>query len=331
MKRTIVCLLVAAGLYETTNAQGPAARELSAAWSLAGPWTGVVGDENSGTIYTLGFDRVAEVNASGQILQEIRLQPGSGRTMRLGRFPATTLVTFSRWGPGGVTADDLSGQRLWTYSGAPGVDDVWVGDLDGDESDEVVVGYNGGGGAHVLDSHGQLRWKSTGIVNVWQVTVGDVLGRGRAQVVTTSARGRVHVFNGDGEDRLDIAAPGVYASVVRVQKLRPQDRTATILVAGNLPDRKGSTVMALAADGAAKWKLGLPSVLQTASVASSRPWLALGGYDTKVFVVDAIRGETLGVAAMWQGATTEVGWASDPPLLLVATGRSLNAFRVAER
>jgi hypothetical protein len=66
--------------------------------------------------------------------------------------------------------------------------------------------------------------------------------------------------------------------------------------------------------------------VHTAAVAPSRPWLAFGTYEGDVHVIDAVRGQEIGLVS-GQGYV-EVGWAVDPPLLLVATGKALNAFRV---
>jgi hypothetical protein len=130
-----------------------------------------------------------------------------------------------------LKAYDLSGKQLWSYPRATGIDDVWAGDLDGDGSDEVIVGYNGDTGLHVLDNRGQLFWKSTVVGNAWHVCAGDVLGEGTSQVVTTSANGGVHVFGSDGKQRKSLDA-GLYASMVRIGKLTRQDKSATILVVG---------------------------------------------------------------------------------------------------
>ena len=326
MKRTSIVLIVVAAFHFTAVAQTPVVRELSAAWLLPGHWSGVVGDEKDLVIYAIGFARVAQVNTAGEIQQEFMLPHTSGMTVRLARVPHPILMIFTPWITPGVDAYDLSGRRLWNYSQGNGIDDVWTGDLDEDGSDEVVVGYNGGGGVHVLNGSGQLRWKSTAIGNVWHVAVGDVLGRARPQVVTTSALGKVHIFSGDGGRRVDAVAPSVYANMVRVQNLSGDDAAATILVAGNDLSSRVNTVMALAGDGASKWRLELPSRVNSASVASSRPWLALGTQEGKVFVVDAVRGKILGQVT--GQLRPEVGWIGDPPLLLVATGNSLNAFRV---
>jgi hypothetical protein len=333
MKRATVCLLVVAAFHHITVAQTPVAPDLMYAWSLDGRWTGVVGDEQSGLIYAIGIDRGAEVDVAGQIQREFSLRGEGmlrrlgGMKLRLGRFPRPTLLTF--FPSAELTAHDLSGKRLWSYPRANGINDVWTGDVDGDGSDDVVVGGPGsGGGVHVLDGHGKLRWKSTDIGNPWHVAIGNVLGQRGSQVVTTSTLGKIHIFSGDGSERSDVVTEHIYATMVRVEKLRAEDSAATILLAGRNMISYGDNVMALSGAGATRWRLRIPGGVDSASVSSARPWLALGTFDGQVFVVDAVKGAIIGGVAGQGSHLPEVGWVGNPPLLLVATGDSLNAFRV---
>jgi hypothetical protein len=134
------------------------------------------------------------------------------------------------------------------------------------------------------------------------------------------------VFDGSGKTRVDVVARRAYLTMVRAHKL-PGDAAATILAAGTDQDSKATTVMALRRDGASKWRLNLSSAgVVSADVATARPWLALGTREERVVVVNAVNGVVLG-AAERQGSA-EVAWFNDPPLLLVATGTELTAFRV---
>jgi hypothetical protein len=87
-----------------------------------------------------------------------------------------------------------------------------------------------------------------------------------------------------------------------------------------------TTAVALSGRGDSKWTVDFGGKARTAAVAPSRPWLALGTFEGDVHVIDAARGQEIGLAG-GQG-DAEVGWAIDPPLLIVATGKALNAFRV---
>jgi hypothetical protein len=326
MRRITLLLLVAAAFQPVTAAQPAMSGVLTAEWSLPGRWSGVATDEKTGVIRALGDDRFAEIDVEGRIRRESRFPWNSeARLLRLATSPRVAFVTFTPWGGRrGVVGHGVRGERLWNYVVPDGPDDVWVGDVDGDAIDEVIIGYNGRGGVHVLDDQGRLQWTSASLANVWMVAAGDVLGLGTPQVVTTSARGKIHIFNGaDGSGRQDISPPHL-TRVVRVWKIRAGDATATIFAAGS--NRGVSTAMALSGSGDSKWSVDFGDSVHTAAVAPSRPWLAFGTYEGDVHVIDAVRGQEIGLVS-GQGYV-EVGWAVDPPLLLVATGKALNAFRV---
>lgn len=306
-------------------------------------WSGVAADERAGTIYALSlFGRCVELDSAGKVLRETRLVPGGSKLLRLARFPGQekpALLTFTAW-LGDLRAFDSDGGQLWSYPGATGIDDVWAADLDADGTDEVIVGYNGGTGVHVLDSGGRLLWKSTAIGNVWHVCAGNVWGEETSQVVAASAAGGVHVFGNDGKDRVDLSA-GCYAFMVRVGKTSDEDARATIFVAGSPLDvastQREAVVAALSGDGRTNWSLRLPASgvasVVSAGIAPSKPWLAIGMRSGDVHVVDAKAGKLMASTGD-PGADAEVAWATPEdkgaPLLLVATGRKLNAFRVTE-
>jgi hypothetical protein len=337
-----LAVMLAAFLVDASVAQekGSALKGLEQAWSLEGAWTGVVSDENKGVVYTLGLGgKCVEVDLTGKKQREINIPQDSGAVVRLAnlsRDGGKALLTFTAWS-GELRAYDLNGKKLWSYPS--GIDDVWVSDLDGDGSDKVIVGYNGNTGLHVLDSKGQLLWKSTAIGNVWHVCAGNVWGERDPQVVTTSAAGKIHVFGSDGKKRKDLDA-GCYASMVRVGKLSEKDKAATILVVGAALDEganQKTILAALSGDGAKKWSVELPAGtsphVDSAYVAPGKSWLAVGMRGGQVHVVGIEKGEII-ASVSDQGMSPEVVWATSKdagvPLLLVATGSKLNAFRVAK-
>lgn len=327
---------------EKKPADDAALKGLEQAWSLEGGWTGVVSDQSKGAIYTIGQGKCAVLDLAGNKQRDIKLPKQSGSLVRMAAWRGTggkALLTFGVWSAD-LTAYDLNGKELWSYPRADGIDDVWAGDLNGDASDEVIVGHNGGTGLHVLDAAGKLLWKSTALGNVWHVCAGDVLEGGKAHVVTTSAAGKVHVFDGAGAASKELDA-GCYASMVRIGKLSDKDKEATILVAGPGLGEGGNAktviLAALSGTGAIKWSLrlpaGSPAHVDSAQLATGQPWLAVGLRGGQVHLVDIAKGEII-ATAMDQGMIPEVGWASgqgtEAPLLLVATGSKLNAFRVAK-
>jgi hypothetical protein len=312
---------------------------LEEAWYLEGRCTGVVSDDENAAIYVLRpRGTCVELDSAGKSRREFKLANADGAVIRLAHFGkenGTVLLTFRVWGAE-LHAHDLHGKQLWKYQS--GIDDVWAKDLNGDKSDEVIVsgGYNGDAGLHVLDSKGQVVWKTTDIGNVWHVDAGDLSGDGTRQVVTTSATRQVHVFGSDGKSRKDVDA-GCYASMVRVGKSE-KDKAATIFVIGtSVADQTTEILRALSGDGAQKWSFqlsrGARAHCESAQLAPGRPWLAVGLRGGQVRVVDVAKGEFIGGVAD-QGMIPEVGWAkrkdAEAPLLLVATGDKLHAFRVTK-
>lgn len=263
--------------------------------------------------------------------------------MRLACLPEATdraLLVFTPW-RGPLRAYDTNGKHLWSYGEGQGIDDVWASDLDGDGAEEVIIGYNGFTGLHVLDATGKLLWESNSIGNVWHVCAGDVFHAGKPQVVATSAVGQVHIFEADGTSRKDLV-PGFYASMVRVGKVVDGGSPAVILVAGSPlgghEDQPGARLAALKGDGTSGWSLAVPGgaepAVDLANVALRRPWLALGMQGGGVHVVDVLKGEIM-ASLRGQGQFVDVSWAADEdsaePLLLVANGSVVTAFRLSQR
>lgn len=315
--------------------------ELEEAWLLpagagAKAWRGVVAAKSGSTVYAAATRTIAEVDSSGTIVRELAI-PGSPilRLARIAGHEGPVFLAFSTWSRD-VRAYDVAGKRLWIYpsTASTGIDDVWPADLNGDQSDEVIVGFNGGTGLHVLNGAGVLQWDSngggraTGIGNVWHVSAGDLRGQSAPEIVATSAGGRVHVFSADGKQRRELN-PGFYASMVRVwTEGRPQ-----ILVGG------GSSVTppqmaGLSADGTILWSLRLadsPLGPYSAYPASGRPWLAVGLKGGLVQVIDIDRGEVI-ASVESLSRLPELAWLSGPageaPLLVISTPEALRAFRV---
>jgi hypothetical protein len=315
-------------------------KELEEAWSLpAGnpveTWRGVVAAKSGSTVYAAAARTIAEVDSSGQIVRELGI-PGSPilRLARMAGHRGPVFLAFGTWSPD-VRAYDVTGKLLWNYPStkSTAIDDVWAADLDGDQSDEVIVGFGGGTGLHVLNSAGALQWESnrgdraTDIGNVWHVSAGDLRGQSAAEIVATSALGRVHIFSADGKQRRDLN-PGFYASMVRVWT---EGRATQILVGGGpvtSPQMAG-----FLPDGTFLWTLRLDSAsksLYSAYPASGKPWLAVGLRGGLVQVIGIDRGEVI-ASVESGGPLPELAWLSregEAPLLVISTPQTLRAFRV---
>jgi hypothetical protein len=325
-------------------------------WSLNGAWTGVAAEENFSTFYALGRGgRCVELDAGGKIVRDFALRQENGSLLRLAHVAGASRVALLAFSVSGkeLHAYAVDGTRLWSYPESDSndaINDVWAASISGFKADQVIVGYNGSAGLHVLTDQGRLLWKTTEIGNVWHVAAGDLWGFGGTQVVTTSAAGLVHVFREGGRSpsiRLPVErvppapiVPPTYATMVRVGKAAKTDKAATMFVVGERPFKGQGPftehVVALSLVRGKEWTVDLPVKtrsphVDSAALASGRPWLAVGLRGGRVHLVDVVQGRIIGTIDD-QGTTPEVGWAgagTPTPLLLVATGTKINTYKVA--
>ena len=299
----------------------------------------VASDPIKGLIYALppefkgqNYKRCVQLGADGRVEREFSYGDARMeiRTARLRANATRDLLLFGIW-VGSLVAADTNGAILWNYSPPPrsGIDDVWVADLDGDGLDEVVVGYNGSIGLHVLDGRGKLLWKNQQIGNCWGVCAADLEGDGRPEVLSTSARGWVHVFKSDGTRLPDLAPPpGYYADKVRPLKLSESARAEGILVTGG----KGR-IAALKGDGTLAWEASLqtPAAGGAAEPAPGKPWLALTS--SSIVVLDTRTGATI-AEVKTQTGRCKLCWleakSQSSPLLILSTRQRIYAYRVKE-
>jgi Carboxypeptidase regulatory-like domain len=315
---------------------------LEQVWSLSGTWRGLSTNEKTREIYAADGRSIATIDATGKTVRQFA---GSGAILRRARLSASgdsAILSFGTWSPQ-VTAYSSSGQMLWSYpksgEASTGLDDVWPVDLNGDNVDEIGIGFNGGTGVRVVNAHGNLLWQSTAIGNVWHVSGGKVRSDGTSSVVTTSARGQVHVFNADGKGPADLL-PGFYANMVRVGRAASTETFDTILAAGTPSSPTGGntvSVASLSGTGTLKWTVQLPSnvapSVYSATASESKPWFALGLQGGQIYVLDIATGATI-ASVDGQGQRPQVEWIGDgngSAQLVVAAENKLTLFKVSQQ
>ncbi len=321
-----------------TERDAPNAHEgMTVAWTCAGRWAAVAADPVTKRIYAIdGRGNCMELDAEGKRQREFQLDKPA-TCLRLANLlgdPEKELLTFSAWGPS-VTAYDTQGQKLWDYPGGQGIDDVWAADINGSGMENVIIGYNGMTGLHLLDNRGLALWKYTRIGNVWHVCAGNVRGNDMSEIAATSARGRVHVFDSQGELIKEID-PGCYANMIRINQHASEGKGRTILVGGQAENNK-TVLVAIDFEGHRLWSLEIPhndgEHFHSAETSASQPWLAAGMKGGVVLIVDTLKGK-INARLAKQGTTPEVAWMDrnekSGPLLLVATGRGLTAYEITE-
>ena len=303
---------------------------LDLAWSREGHWSGVAGPTGPTALYALEeIGRLVRLNEKGADLGATTIDDSSRsiRTANLAPGGKCALLTFRIWGPT-VKAYSGDGKPLWSYAGGDAVDDVWAADLNGDGLDEVIIGYNGGTGLHVLDNTGKLLWKNTDVANVWHVDAGNVDGDAWPAVVTTSADGKVHIFNAKGEHLRNLE-PGFYGNMVRTWQQPGVDKPLRLIIVAGTSGAK-TTVAAINPQGETRWSLELSARVGNAVTCRQRPWLALTLADGSVRVINVVAGKEIAHVG-GQGDLTDVAWLpakNRDPLLVIATRVELAAYRI---
>lgn len=306
---------------------------LERAWSVSGSYSGAAWDPHSKLVFAIKRGGQCDViGTDGAVKRSFKVE-GAGSVLRPARLRAadqTDLVSFEPLGHAVVAFSTSDGAVLWREHNATGVNDVCAADLDGDQRDSVIIGYSGFAGLHVLRPNGKPRWETTDIVNVWNVAAGNVKGEKKPQVLSTSALGKVHVFSADGKSLNKLSTP-FSAMGIRVAHPANGEGGDKILITGSV--RGGESLAALDETGRALWNLQFPhgvAQVDSLAVASTRPWAACGA-GGRVFLVDLAAQAFVTVQPV-KGRVVEVAWAvpqeGQAPLLLVADGNELAAFRV---
>jgi thiol-disulfide isomerase/thioredoxin len=307
---------------------------LQKVWTLSGSYAGAAWDPHSKVVFALKRDGNCDVvGQNGKVKRSFKVT-SEGSLLRLAHLRGADqvdLLAFGTWGRSVVALSSADGSVLWRENNNFGVDDVCAADLDGDGRDEVIIGYNGVAGLHVLTADGRPRWKATKLANVWHVAAGKINGDTTQEVVSTSATGKVNVFAADGKELATLDAP-FYASNIRVMHLS-KDAADTMIITGT---SGGSESMAeIDAKGKALWTLELPEGFihtQSLAVLPGVPFAALSA-PGHVVVVDLVARKIVASAEM-KGPQIEAALAvaedGHSPLLVVADGHRLSAYRISE-
>jgi peroxiredoxin len=174
------------------------------------------------------------IGVEGQIQSSITI-PEVFRQIEIGMHKQNgyRILGYSNWGHQ-VTVVDTNGIKLWEYEAKMGVDGAHFGDLDGDNTDELIVGMNGSGGLVAVSCDGKQRWKVSNIGNVWNQAV--VTGRDpeNTLVFATEAGGTIRVYDSNGQT---------------VRTLRPLRKYYAQMTASVIDANDNIQVVAIGADG----------------------------------------------------------------------------------
>jgi hypothetical protein len=146
--------------------------------------------------------------------------PDQFSTIELGRHKTkgVRLLAHVNWGRE-VVVIDASGKVLWKYSGSMGINGAHWGDLDGDGTDEMIIGMNGFGGLHAVSADGKQLWSSASFGNIWNQAVIPAENNRPALVFATEAGGSIQVLDAKGN---------------RLRSLRPRGKYSTMMTAASM-------------------------------------------------------------------------------------------------
>ena len=184
--------------------------------------------ENNGNAQVLvaAGETLHVLDLTGAEISSLSL-PGRFTSIECGQNKAKgpRLLGYSNWGSQ-VTVVDKMGRELWDVSARFGVDGAHWGDLDGDGTDELIAGMNGGGGLQAWSSDGKKLW-SAALGNVWNQAIVSATRDQPARVFSTEAGGTVKVFDARGNQLKSLRPEGGYYA--QMSACRTGDKTMQII------------------------------------------------------------------------------------------------------
>ena len=306
-------------------------------WSLDVQWTDVDCDELNGVLYATNGSQIgAVIDSTGKKRRQIPYSSTPGRSIRLMRQGNgnRVLITFDK--DQGLVVFETNGRRLWSFAIPDSIVDVWPSDLDGDGSDEVVVRYKfvSDHRIKVLSSRGELIGSSD--EDIASLCSGRILDDGKRQIIA-SCNGRLY-FMGKNLTLGERLMTGHLANVVCISNKAVKNSPEMLLAAG--PVQSSSKLCRFTSftnNPQVKRSMWLrsqhPGEVASMCASTGTPWVAVGLDGGAVNVLDVTNHKTV---ASWYGLGDhpKVRWIRDKespePLLVVATGQELNAFRVIQ-
>jgi hypothetical protein len=160
------------------------------------------------------------------------------------------LMGYSSWSHT-VEVIDRKGKRLWNYSAMMGVDGAHWGDLDGDGTDELIVGMNGFGGLDAVSADGKRLWHVP-LGNVWGQAVLPARPGQPALVFATEAGGSVHSYDARGQARATLRPEGAYYTKLAAAAVDPSGKVQILALGQGTAGAKQDAI-AFDATGQVAW------------------------------------------------------------------------------
>jgi hypothetical protein len=234
-------------------------QELKSLWSVAVPEaSGLCAGDWDGD----GNEEILVVDKDGS-LSIISVDGVSGRTIKL-KDKGSSIAVGRRGGESRllqyeirrprVTVYNPEGLPLWTYQDASAINGAYWGDLDGDGSDEMIVGNSSEGGLDVVGDGGSRLLRINGR-NFGQNHSIVRKKSGESLIFATAIRGGVKVFDEQGNPKKSIRPVGSLLEETNAQIVDGADRIQ-LLGFGIMMDERdaGEWVIAFDETGRVAWR-----------------------------------------------------------------------------
>lgn len=305
-------------------------------------WTLKIRSATSLAIGDWNQDGIADVLVSDQ-KRKLHVISDTGSEIQAVSLPATfqfiefgihatqgpRLLGYDTWG-NSATVVDRSGKKLWAYKALMGINGAHWGDLDGDGTDEMIVGMNGGGGLHGVSAKGKKLWKRR-LGNVWNQAVISANDRHDALVVATEAGGTIRIFDGDGKAIDTLEPGGAYFSPVIAAEMDLQGTRQILAIGDNrifASDLEGNVQWSTPVDeDNSKW-VDKPMAFGDLNGDGTNEWLFVTA-DNELVIVSP-DGEKLGALENAKGIEefAVLPLENGSGLLIVQYGNRIEAYRM---
>ncbi len=216
-----------------------------------------------------------------------------------------------------------------------GISDVELGDLGGDGTLKLYVGYWGVVGVQCASLKGESIWRNRELANVFGMAIGAADGKGRRNLYCTNNTGSLAVLDAQGQTQGNITVPKRTLHWIVAADLRGDKKP---LWCGLAAEKVGEEVaVGFSLDGRELWHYALPSGAQTKPIEPIIPgkltregpgqWI-LPGPDGSVHVLaaDGMPLDAFNSGVALQGlATVEI---NGQPALILASEKGLTAWKV---
>jgi thiol-disulfide isomerase/thioredoxin len=229
------------------------------AWSVPIPGASALctgdwnGDQSGEILVADGSKKLHVIGLDGTEKESIPL-PQEFAIIEIGKHQASgpRLLGYDNWGMA-VIVVGRAGDQLWSYSSSFGVDGAHWGDLDGDGTDEMIVGMNGFGGVCAVSPDGKSLWKVRQLGNVWNQAVISATSDQPALVVATEASGSIHEFDKEGNKVRVVRPDGRYYAQMTAARMDSAGAIQIIAIGKGMRGDQNSRVVVCDETGKVAW------------------------------------------------------------------------------